>query len=91
MDEEEALETCREDIEALLQHFISEAGSNGLSLIEDWVLVASTQELDVTPSGDQFIFLSGATQSPHRTIGLMTVALDELRSEGVFWRDGETD
>jgi hypothetical protein len=68
----------RESIESVLRDYIQKSEFCGMPVIEDWVLVSTVNDLDDDENA-KWIYLRGHNQSTHRTVGLLTMASDNLR------------
>ena len=78
MTDDPIRDKLRDDVEGLLRDYAASKDAMGMAAIEDWVLVATFDDLD-DPDNGKWTYLRAANQSVHRTVGLLTIASDDLR------------
>jgi hypothetical protein len=67
----------RESLEMAIQKHIDKSELCAMPVIEDWVLVATFNDLDDDGNG-KWLYMRGAKQAVHRTLGLFEIARDHL-------------
>lgn len=73
-------EESREAVEGAIRDYIVKSELCAMPMVEDWVLVATVNDLDDDDNGKWF-YMRGEKQATHRTVGLLMMASDDLRRD----------
>ena len=79
-DESDKVE-FRESIEAQVREYVAGTDLCAMPMIEDWVLVVTINDLADDENG-KWLYMRGAKQSTHRTLGLLEICRDNLLAPG---------
>lgn len=73
-----AKEKFRYDLEGLIRSYVVDHDLLAMPVVEDWVLVATVNDM-ADEDNSKWVYMRGLGQATHRTVGLLTMASDDLR------------
>ena len=76
MDDSDRAEV-RDRFEEVIRDYMHRTGLGAMPVIEDWVIIATINDLDDDDNGKWF-YMRGDKQAVHRTLGLLEIARDSL-------------